>query len=198
MKLKAPATRPLWLHLLFCVALAGTGCVAAYWGWLQSETARQDQQQQEQRRLQLQSRLTRLQADGEQWEAAWRRLQALKAQGFFAQENRLAWVELLRQTQSRLALPGLQYEFQPQRPLEQSNDLFMVSTLQLQLSLNHELELMAFLQTLAAQGPALILPRECHLSPNANRPNPPEPGPNLHVSCRLDWITGRLPGPLLP
>ena len=48
------------------------------------------------------------------------RYRQLAARGAIGAENRLAWVELIRDTRSRHRLGALDYEFSPQRPLDRS------------------------------------------------------------------------------
>ncbi len=180
----------LWPALL----PAALGIAAACWGWQEASRATLARDLSREKLQQMRQGLGKAGADAAELQQARQRLQALQAQGFFAGENRLEWVELLRQTRNRLAIPAMQYEFQPQRPLEDGQGHFLVSPMQLQLGLNHELELQPFLEALSSRSQALVLVRECELQRNPGRPQPPQPGPNIVARCKLDWITGQLPG----
>ncbi len=194
MSLLQTQLRQLWPTLLLALVLAALGIAPAYWGWQEAGRAAQARDQSREKLQQIRLRLDKARAEAAELQQAGQRLQALQAQGFFARENRLEWVELLRQTRNRLAIPAMQYEFQPQRALEDGQGRFLASPMQLQLGLNHELELQPFLQALSSRSRALVLARECELQRNPGRPQPPQPGPNILARCKLDWITGQLPG----
>ncbi|MDD3481563.1 hypothetical protein [Azovibrio restrictus] len=190
--------RRLWPILLQALALVALGIGPACWGWQEASRAAQARDQSRDKLEQIRQRLEQARAEAAELQQAGQRLQALQAQGLFTRENRLEWVELLRQTRDHLAIPAMQYEFQPQHPLEDGQGQFLVSPMQLQLGLNHELELPPFLHSLSSHSRALVLARECELQRNPGRPQPPEPGPNILVRCKLDWITGQLPGDQSP
>lgn len=184
----------LWPALGLSLALAALGAAAAWWGTRQAGQAQQAQQQSATELHQIQSRLRQAREEATELHQSGLRFQALVQQGFFAPANRLEWVDRLRQVRQALAIPAMHYEFQPQRPLENGQGHFLVSTMDLSLGLNHEMELEPFLEQLSARSSALILARECDFSRAAPPDAAPRPGPNIQVRCRLDWITGQLPG----
>lgn len=198
MTLKPGDLTRLWPALALALLLAAAGVGAAWWGTRQAQQAQQLQHQRAEQLREIQTRLTQAREQALELQQSGLRFQELQRQGFFAPENRLEWVELLRQTRTQLAIPGMSYEFQPQRPLESGNGYFLVSTMHLRLSLNHEMELEPFLSNLSSRSKALILPRECEFTRATTPSAPLRPGPNILAQCQLDWITGHLPGARQP
>lgn len=194
MNLQSRDLSRLWPALGLGLLLAVAGGAAVWWGTEQSSQAQQVQNRSADQLRQIQNRLAKAREEASELHQSGLRFQELQDQGFFAPENRLEWVELLRQTRTLLAIPGMHYEFQPQRPLENGNGYFLVSTMTLNLSLNHEMELEPFLQNLSARSKALILARECDFTRASSPDQALRPGPNILVQCKLDWITGHLPG----
>ena len=198
MKWQARDFARLWPALGLALLLGLSGLGAAWWGSQQATQAQLIQSRSAAQLQQIQARLQHAQEQAAELHQSGLRFQELQRKGFFAPENRLEWVELMRQTRTQLAIPGMHYEIQPQRPLENGSPYFWVSTMSLHLSLNHEMELEPFLKQLAAHSKALILTRECDFSRVSNPDQPPRPGPNIKVDCQLDWITGQLPGAQQP
>ncbi|MGB4468588.1 MAG: hypothetical protein WBI41_11155 [Azovibrio sp.] len=194
MKRQAHDFARLWPALGLAVLLALSGLGAAGWGSRESTRAGQTQSQSAARLQQIKARLQEAREQAAGLRQFRLRLQELAQQGFLTPENRLEWVELLRQSRTRLAIPVLHYEIEPQRPLENGSPHFRVSRMNLHLGLDHEMELESFLQPLFAYGKALILIRACDLGRAANPDPPLRPGPNIEVDCQLDWITAELPG----
>lgn len=117
---------------------------------------------------------------------------ALKARGVIGEEQRLEWVELLKEIRERHRLIELRYEIAPQQALEKSPAgklVLYASTMRLQLSLLHEEDLVRLLDDLRRQARALIQVRRCDVS------RIPRSGPEntlqgfLRAECLIDWIT---------
>lgn len=123
------------------------------------------------------------------------RYRQLAARGAIGAEQRLAWVELIRDTRARHRLGALDYEFSPQRPLDRSiapSDAGQLevssSTLRLRLPLLHEGDLLTLLDELSQHAPALVRVRECSMVRRVVTDATPE---TLQADCLLDWITFR-------
>lgn len=123
------------------------------------------------------------------------RYRQLAARGAIGVEDRLAWVELIRDTRARHRLGALDYEFSPQRPLDRSiapSDAGQLevssSTLRLRLPLLHEGDLLTLLDELSQHAPALLRVRECSMVRRVVTDATPE---TLQADCLLDWITFR-------
>ena len=119
---------------------------------------------------------------------------ALKARGVIGEEQRLEWVELLKEIRERHRLIELRYEITPQHPLEKTpagNLALYSSTMKLQLSLLHEEDLIRLLDDLRREARALIQVRRCDVA------RIPRSGPEntlqgfLQAECLIDWVTVR-------
>jgi hypothetical protein len=127
------------------------------------------------------------------------RFSHLMARGAIGAEQRLAWVELIRDARARHRLGALDYEFSPQRPLDQAiapadaGQLQVTSSaLRIRLPLLHEGDLLTLLDDLSRNAPALVRVRECGIARRVVTETAPEA---LQADCVLDWITFRpLPG----
>lgn len=117
---------------------------------------------------------------------------ALKARGVIGEEQRLEWVELLKEIREKHRLIELRYEIAPQQPLERTpagSFALHASTMKLQLSLLHEEDLIRLLDDLRREARALIQVRRCDVL------RIPRSGPEntlqgfLQAECLIDWIT---------
>lgn len=123
------------------------------------------------------------------------RFRHLVARGAIGSEQRLAWVELIRDARARHQLGALDYEFSPQHPLDPAiapSDAGQLeaasSALRIRLPLLHEGELLTLLDDLSVNASALVRIRECSMV----RQNPADTAAEkLQADCLLDWITFR-------
>lgn len=119
----------------------------------------------------------------------------LQARGIIGEEQRLDWVELLKDIRDKRRLLSMEFEISPQRTLDNnpgSNFVFYSSTMKLQLKLLHEEDLTRLLDDLRSQARALIQVKSCNVSrlPRSSG----EQGNNLaqlQADCQIDWITAR-------
>jgi len=118
----------------------------------------------------------------------------LQTRGVIGEEQRLEWVELLRDIRDKRRLLDLQYEIAAQRPLDAgpgNGFAFYASTMTMQLKLLHEEDLLRFLDDLRQQARALIQIKSCTVE-RLPRNNPRSGIPaQLQAECRIDWITLR-------
>ncbi len=119
---------------------------------------------------------------------------ALKARGVIGDEQRLEWVELLKEIRERHRLIELRYEITPQRPLEKTpagNLALYASTMNLQLNLLHEEDLTRLLDDLRREAHALIQVKRCDVSrmPRSGAENALQGF--LQAECLIDWVTVR-------
>lgn len=121
----------------------------------------------------------------------------LQARGIIGPEQRLLWVERIRQLRDGLKLFDLQYEIAPQRALDVATAPgssgsfdFLASTMRLEMQLLHEGDLLGFIDKLRASVPAFVRVRECRM---VRTETVTEDGaaarPELKADCLLDWIT---------
>ena len=116
----------------------------------------------------------------------------LQVQGFIGQERRRQWLDALQSIQRQHGLFGIDYQVTPRQAYENdaqpANGAYRLyrSTLQLQLALLHEGDLLTLLDGLAGTAPYLL--RECEIKRVA--PTSVEDSlPQLQGECTLDWLT---------
>lgn len=119
----------------------------------------------------------------------------LQERGIIGEEQRLEWVELLKEIRDQRRLIDLQYEISPQRLLEGNpagNFAFYASTMKLRLKLLHEEDLTRLLCDLRSQARALILVRNCNVTRLPATADERSSGrSNLLADCEIDWLTLR-------
>lgn len=116
----------------------------------------------------------------------------LRQRGLVGEEQRLAWLDAIRQTQEQLQLPPLSYEIEPQQavtldaPIDLGDYQLFGSRMHLHMELVHELDLFNFLQSLRERGYVAV--QDCsikRLGVVAGTPG----GSTLGADCTLNWIT---------
>jgi len=116
----------------------------------------------------------------------------LQTRGVIGEEQRLEWVELLKDIRDKRRLLDLQYEIAPQHPLDAGlgdGFAFYASTMTMQLKLLHEEDLIRFLDDLRQQARALIQIKSCNVE-RLPRGNSESGTPaQLQADCQIDWIT---------
>jgi hypothetical protein len=125
--------------------------------------------------------------------------QQLQDRGIIGQEERLNWVEQIGKIKAARRLFDLQYEISPQKSLTDTtlpggavggDYEFMASTMNLQMPLLHEDDLLGFLADLRKTVHAHILVRDCTIErvpPNSES----RLSAQLRAVCTIDWITLR-------
>jgi hypothetical protein len=120
----------------------------------------------------------------------------LTASGVIGEENRLTWVETIRDTNRILKLPEFRYAIEPQKTFARPgmararNVQRRHSSMKLDLGLIHEGDLFAVFEGLEAGARGLYSVESCKL----DRKTPWDEQPsaetaNLSASCVLQWLT---------
>jgi hypothetical protein len=126
--------------------------------------------------------------------------QMLISKGFVGEEQRIEWVEHLRQQHKMQKLFGIKYSISPQ---EKYTPAFAAnlggftmnrSLMKLELDMLHEGDLLRLTEALNAENSAPFILRDCEI----NRLNPGSQlsnqlTANMHALCELDWLTLREP-----
>lgn len=119
----------------------------------------------------------------------------LMERGILGEEQRLDWVELLKEVRDQRQLIDLRYEIAPQRALDRQVSggfAFFASAMKLQVKLLHEEDLTRLLGDLRARARALIKVQSCTI---ARLPPVSEERTsgraNLTADCEIDWLTLR-------
>lgn len=119
---------------------------------------------------------------------------ALQARGVIGEEQRLDWVEQLKEIRDAHYLQDLQYEIAPQRHLDSGHIdglAFFVSAMHLQFKARHEEDLTRLLDDLGQHARAHIRVRACVLSRLPADTGQAPGTPRLLADCQIDWITVR-------
>lgn len=163
------------------------------------EKAQIDQRQLEAQQREIRARLSRAPDEERELRNKIALFQQLQERGIIGQEERLNWVEQIARIKTARRLFDFQYEVAPQTSLgnsilpggAQAGDYeFMSSTMNLQMPLLHENDLLGFLADLRNTVHAHLLVRDCNIE---RLPQSVERGvaAQLRAVCTIDWITLR-------
>jgi hypothetical protein len=125
--------------------------------------------------------------------------QSLIARGFIGEEQRIEWIEKLRQIHLQNKLFSIEYHIGQQEKVTPSylsnlgQFTLYQSTMKLNMSLLHEGDILTLLDGLQEQAAPYIV-RECELvRPVSAKINTKVLASNVESSCELDWLTLRDP-----
>ncbi|MDD5249613.1 MAG: hypothetical protein PHY45_11540 [Rhodocyclaceae bacterium] len=194
----SPAFLKLRWQLLRCAVLLLAGAGVALVARQLTAQAAGAEKQETGRRAALQARISRVAADAAdvpRWNARYR---DMLAHGYIGAERRLDWIERIAQVKEARRLIDVQYELAPQTsaaadvlPAASAGGYeFMTSTMQLQMSLLHEEDLLGFFDDLAGSVPAILRVRACNVERLASAADDGTAA-RLKADCRIDWITLR-------
>ncbi len=113
--------------------------------------------------------------------------------GIVGPEQRVNWIDALRLSSQSLRGFNVDYRLGGQQParlgVEAPGIELRASTMELNLRLLHEGDLLAFLDALEAQRAGLFLPAACAIERLSSGPFTARFEPKLGAQCRLVWIT---------
>lgn len=184
----------LRLPLLGTLALLILAGLLAWWSVQQGQKAQQEWNAAAAAKNQIEQRLRQVRTEEQELKERTLFFQQMQNSGMTGEEKRLDWTELLRQIQQDLRLPGMSYEFGPQKSLEKVSGVafaYFASPMRLQLRLLHEGDLINFLARLQKEAKALVLVRSCKLSPNPQSSDGRPTAAQLAAECELQWVTVR-------
>lgn len=116
----------------------------------------------------------------------------LRERGVIGDEQRLEWVELLRDIRENRRLLDLQYEFAPQQTMEKGADGnydFKSSLMRMQLPLLHENDLLDLIGDLRGRAKAYIRVRSCKVARIPRGAGSEAGVATLNADCEIEWIT---------
>jgi len=120
--------------------------------------------------------------------------QKLIQQGFVGEEQRVDWIDDLRNINMRYKLFGINYnigamqDYKPAFPLDIGNFKLHRSTMKINLAMLHEGDLLTLFQALPQeQNPPFML-RDCTIT-KASGGGRGKFLPNLNSECEIDWLT---------
>ena len=194
MKLEPKDFRKLQMSLLAMLLMVAVGVVSVLFSREKERQANAVFAATQSERNDLDNKLKRIRSEEHQIREKAALFNTLKTRGVIGEEQRLEWVELLKEIRERHRLIELRYEISPQQPLEKlpgGTLALHTSTMKLQLNLLHEEDLIRLLDDLRSQARALIQVKRCDVS------RIPRSGPEntlqgyLQAECLIDWVTVR-------
>lgn len=194
MKLTRADLPKLWPPLAAMLALFIAAGLLAWNSHRNAEQAEQEKQAALVVRNQTEQRLHQVRSEEQEIKERAQLVLRLQERGITGDENRLDWIELLRDTQRSLRLPGMKYEFGAQAPLDADNTAsyaWYASPLRVQLRLLHENDLLNFLQYIQRNARAEVIVRSCKLGPLPSQGEEREAGAQLGADCEMQWLTVR-------
>ena len=151
----------------------------------------------------LRAASTRLQRSGDEKEVIARYVGAyrqLQSRGFVGEEQRINWLDALRQANQQVDLFGVNYQISTQKPYAYQAELnaapvqLRESVMSLKFQLLHEGDLLRFLSVLEQQGGGIYTVDQCSMKRIDNR-GVIRYQPNLAAQCDLAWITASVVAP---
>lgn len=184
-------------HLLLAIVLLAAAVSLGFWSQHRERQAKVERDVAEKRLQQIDSQLRQVRIEELEIKERTAIFLRLVNSGMTGDEKRLEWVELLRDLQRQLKLPGMNYEFGAQQALDAGSDIaytYQSSHLRIQLRLLHEEDLLGFLAQLQKRAKAMVLNRNCRLSRSPDSGESTPSLPNLLADCDMEWITLRAAG----
>ena len=115
--------------------------------------------------------------------------------GVVGQEQRLNWIETLKEAQNTVRLPSLSYNINSQRvntpvfPVDLGRFKLYTSEMTLQLSLLHEGDLLNLLEHMDKRANGTFSMDTCTFTKAGSIVMDNPKAPNITVNCNLDWYT---------
>ena len=147
----------------------------------------------------LQTAQTRMRQSGDEKEIIVKYVETyreLEKTGFAGEEQRINWLDALRNTNTRTEQFGVSYQIGIQHPYPNAAEFdpgpitLQESIMELDLRLMHEGDLLRFFDELRAQKVGLFDVKECTLI-RTDRAETLRNSPYLSAKCNLAWITAR-------
>ena len=180
--------------LVISLLVGGTALIVSYQFWSEQDRA-------------LRAERSRLQAARSQYHALddeediiatyLPRYVALENQGIIGREQRLDWIDVLRESARGVGLPRLEYVIEAQRPFETGMQLNVgdyqvyASNMQLDMGLLHEEDLLALLERVRRNVSGLFGVNSCEIERRDPVLESGADAVNLNARCVLNFITIR-------
>ena len=186
--------KKLRISLLTSLLMIGMGTAAVFFANGAIKSAQRERVAAQAQRNDYAGKLQRVRSEEAEIKEKSALFQRLQKRGIIGEEQRLEWVELLKDIRDKRRLIDLVYEIEPQRPLDVAPGAgftFNVSPMKVQLKLLHEEDLTRFLGDLNEQARALIQVRYCKVTRQPQGQAGTSGQANLLAECRIDWVTLR-------
>ena len=186
--------KKLRISLLVCLLMIVMGAAVVFFANGAIKSAQRERVAAQAQRNDYAGKLQRVRSEEAEIKEKSALFQKLQERGIIGEEQRLEWVELLKDIRDKRRLIDLVYEIEPQRPLDVAPGAgftFNVSPMKVQLKLLHEEDLTRFLGDLNEQARALIQVRYCKVTRQPQGQAGTSGQANLLAECRIDWVTLR-------
>ena len=186
--------KKLQISLLVCLLMIVMGAAGVFLANDATRSAQRERVTAQAQRNDYVGKLLRVSSEESEIKEKSALFQKLQKRGIIGEEQRLEWVELLKDIRDKRRLIDLVYEIEPQRPLDVAPGAgftFNVSPMKVQLKLLHEEDLTRFLGDLNEQARALIQVRYCKVTRQPQGQAGTSGQANLLAECRIDWVTLR-------
>ena len=186
--------KKLQISLLVCLLMIVMGAAVVFFANGATRSAQHERVTAQAQRNDYVGKLQRVSSEESEIKEKSALFQKLQKRGIIGEEQRLEWVELLKDIRDKRRLIDLVYEIEPQRPLDVAPGAgftFNVSPMKVQLKLLHEEDLTRFLGDLNEQARALIQVRYCKVTRQPQGQAGTSGQANLLAECRIDWVTLR-------
>ncbi len=186
--------KKLQISLLVCLLMIVMGAAVVFFANGATRSAQHERVTAQAQRNDYVGKLQRVSSEESEIKEKSALFQRLQKRGIIGEEQRLEWVELLKDIRDKRRLIDLVYEIEPQRPLDAAPGAgftFNVSPMKVQLKLLHEEDLTRFLGDLNEQARALIQVRYCKVTRQPQGQAGTSGQANLLAECRIDWVTLR-------
>ena len=194
MKLNTADVSKLQYSLLASVLMIIIAAACVYFSFNSTKTADADRRVAQAGRNEFDGKLKQVRNEEDEIKQKSAVFNALQTRGMIGEEQRLEWVELIKDIRDTRRLIDLQYEIAPQRRLDTDTAkgfAFYSSTMRLQLKLLHEEDLTRLIDDLHKRARALIQVKSCDVSRLPQGAGDSTPSAQLQADCRIDWITLR-------
>lgn len=195
-----PVALPYWLRefalirlavvtFTVTVALAAGVIAVSRWSWHQ---ARDYQAAMQQKRNEARDRLVHAETEKQEIRLYQPQFAALRERGLIGQENRLDWVDAMRQVQEQRKLLSISYELAPQQTvqvepaMELGSYRLHGSRMSMHMELLHEGDLFTLFEDLRQR--SFFAVQDCTIKRAASG-LPSALAPTLTADCTLNWLT---------
>lgn len=192
MKLGTADFPKLQFSLLLAVLMIAIGAGAVYFSLNWSKSAKLRLMAAQNERSDFAGKLQRVRSEENEIKQKSAIFNDLRSRGVIGDEQRLEWVELLKEVRDQRKLIDLKYEIAPQRSLDAkpiNGYNFFSSEMKLQLKLLHEEDLTRLLSDLRQRANALIQVRNCSVARLPRGTTENGTSAQLQADCQIEWIT---------
>ena len=186
--------KKLILPLLACAAMLAAGGGLIWWAGKSLRAAQLSLNASLTERTQNRERLARIAEEEREVKEKLEVYQQLKQLNILGEERRLEWADTINRIRSSRELLDVRYRVDRQKmlsslPGKPGNVDFFASTMNVDLALLHEEDLLRFLADLRESGNAYYSVKECHLSRTGQPATGTNIVPRLRAECKIDLIT---------